>query len=169
MKKIIAVSNATSVDVVEKTTRIIPRGTVGVVIARGTGWTQVRWRLMGGDRVQKVNTGELKQFTAAVDGDPDPRPFSTDPRIEPEQQDGKDHPWIEFDSWHAAYHEGMGIAPIAWPCSQPLRCLWRFTQESGAMLDQYGVVNTPSWRRRRSNNLLPTIFTVGGKRRKRSL
>lgn len=60
-------------------------------------------------------------------------------REELEQEYGQDHPWKEFDVWHKDFHKEASAGPIAWPCREPLRCLWRYTRKTGAILNQTGL------------------------------
>lgn len=52
------------------------------------------------------------------------------------QEYGQEHPWKAFDEWHKQHHEGK----YSWPCAHPLRCLWRYTRKTGALLNQRGNV-----------------------------
>lgn len=56
-------------------------------------------------------------------------------RPELAQEYGQDHPWSAFTQWHKDFHVW---GRIVWPCKQPLRCLWRYTRKTNAILDQNG-------------------------------
>ena len=58
-------------------------------------------------------------------------------RAELEREYGQDHPWPQFDGWHSEFHE---YGHIAWPCTQPLRCFWRWTRKTGVSLNQNGIL-----------------------------
>jgi hypothetical protein len=68
------------------------------------------------------------------------------PRLQLEQEYGKDHPWPEFDRWHKVFHETAAAGPIDWPCRQPLRCFWRWTRKTGVVLYQGGIIRRPDER-----------------------
>ena len=57
-------------------------------------------------------------------------------RREPPQEYGQDHPWESFNLWHKIDHD---IRKVEWPCTMPLRCLWRYTRKTDAFLTQKGV------------------------------
>ena len=53
-----------------------------------------------------------------------------------EREYGIDHPWRTFDNWHKTDHEAYGYS---WPCTTPLRCLWRYTRKTDNVLTQEGT------------------------------
>lgn len=62
------------------------------------------------------------------------------PERQPEIEYGQEHPWKRFDDWHAVDHQLVGYS---WPCTRPLRCLWRYTRKTDAVLDQRGFRERP--------------------------